>query len=67
MIACQICETPLRDYEHPETGDPIACFDCLTEYELPLMLGLIEVERYSVKHSYSQPVDNPVDNVSTLT
>jgi hypothetical protein len=51
MITCQICETTLRDYEHPETGDPIACFDCLTDYELPLMLGLIEVERYGEKLS----------------
>lgn len=55
MIACQICETPLRDYEHPETGDPIACFDCLTDYELPLTLGLVSVERYEAKQEIVIP------------
>lgn len=45
-IACQICETTLRDYEQPQIGDPIACFDCLIDYEMPMDLGFIIVERY---------------------
>lgn len=55
MIACQICEEALRDYEQPQIGDPIACFDCLDNYGLPMLLGLLDVERYITTEKVELP------------